>query len=79
MKKIKEQSGFGWDDTLKIATAPDDVWERYIAVSDHYLRLTALIFGANDAVDESVLQHVPLVEFRRNMENIVSRVQTVCV
>jgi hypothetical protein len=49
VKKIKEQSGFGWDDTLKIATAPDDVWERYIAVSDHYLRLTALIFGANDA------------------------------
>lgn len=32
VKAIREQLGFGWDDTLKIATAPEDVWETYIAV-----------------------------------------------
>ncbi|KZP07058.1 hypothetical protein FIBSPDRAFT_717654, partial [Athelia psychrophila] len=31
VKAIREQLGFGWDDTLKIATAPEDVWETYIA------------------------------------------------
>jgi hypothetical protein len=49
VKKIKEQLGFGWDNTLKIATAPDDVWERYIAVSSYYLKLTVLTIGINDA------------------------------
>jgi hypothetical protein len=29
VKKIKEQSGFGWDNTLKIATAPDRVCHGY--------------------------------------------------
>lgn len=33
VKTLREQSGFGWDETLKIAMATDDVWERYIAVS----------------------------------------------
>ncbi|KAG1719539.1 uncharacterized protein EDB91DRAFT_1065513 [Suillus paluster] len=27
----KLQSGFGWDNTLKIVTAPPDVWEKYLA------------------------------------------------
>ncbi|KAG2125081.1 hypothetical protein DEU56DRAFT_744042 [Suillus clintonianus] len=32
VKKLREQSGFGWDNTLKIVTAPPDVWEKYLAV-----------------------------------------------
>ena len=32
---IRKSSGFGWDDTAKICTAPDDVWEKYIQVSWH--------------------------------------------
>ncbi|KAG0691483.1 hypothetical protein DFH29DRAFT_1010956 [Suillus ampliporus] len=31
IKKLWEQSGFGWDNTLKIVTAPPDVWEKYLA------------------------------------------------
>ncbi|KAG0697719.1 hypothetical protein DFH29DRAFT_1003501 [Suillus ampliporus] len=30
VKKLREQSGFGWDNTLKIVTAPPDVWEKYL-------------------------------------------------
>ncbi|XP_058081307.1 uncharacterized protein LOC131229382 [Magnolia sinica] len=29
-RKALSASGFGWDDDLKIVTAPDDVWEDYI-------------------------------------------------
>ncbi|OJA15947.1 hypothetical protein AZE42_13799, partial [Rhizopogon vesiculosus] len=32
VKKLREQSGFGWDNTLKIVIAPPDVWEKYINV-----------------------------------------------
>ena len=32
VRAIRENSGFGWDDTRKVATAPDDVWDRYIQV-----------------------------------------------
>ena len=32
VKKLRGESGFGWDSTLKIVTAPSDVWERYLAV-----------------------------------------------
>lgn len=34
--------------------------------------LVFVFFGANDAVDRSVLQHVPLDEFKRNMAAIVA-------
>ncbi|KAF7965578.1 hypothetical protein HWV62_42846 [Athelia sp. TMB] len=30
VKAIREQSGFGWDDGLKITTATEDVWETYL-------------------------------------------------
>jgi hypothetical protein len=30
-KKVKENSGFGWNSTLQIPTAPDDVWDNYIS------------------------------------------------
>ncbi|OAX39376.1 hypothetical protein K503DRAFT_645862, partial [Rhizopogon vinicolor AM-OR11-026] len=30
IKKLREQSRFSWDDTLKIVTAPPDVWEKYL-------------------------------------------------
>ena len=29
---VKENSGFGWDIEKQIPTAPDEVWETYIAV-----------------------------------------------
>ncbi|KAJ7698104.1 hypothetical protein B0H17DRAFT_878603, partial [Mycena rosella] len=32
VRKLREQSGFGWDDGLKMVTASDDVWEVYIEV-----------------------------------------------
>ncbi|OAX43615.1 hypothetical protein K503DRAFT_765706 [Rhizopogon vinicolor AM-OR11-026] len=32
IKKLREQSGFGWDNTLKIVIAPPDVWEKYLKV-----------------------------------------------
>ncbi|KAF7358417.1 Myb-like domain-containing protein [Mycena venus] len=31
VRKLREQSGFGWDDGLKIVTASDDVWAAYLA------------------------------------------------
>jgi hypothetical protein len=37
VKAIRESSGFGWDDTQKICTAPNDVWGKYIQVSTRYL------------------------------------------
>ena len=32
MKKIRDQSGFGWNDAQKIPTAPDDVWMHFLEV-----------------------------------------------
>jgi len=32
VKKLRELSGFGWDDDLKIVTATDEVWEAYLQV-----------------------------------------------
>ncbi|XXQ34018.1 Myb/SANT-like domain-containing protein [Plasmodiophora brassicae] len=31
-RSLLDMSGFGWDDNLKVATAPDDVWEKLLAV-----------------------------------------------
>ena len=39
--------------------------------------LVTVFFGANDAVDERVLQHVPLNEYESNMRSIVSRIKAV--
>lgn len=36
-----------------------------------------VFFGANDAVDPLVLQHVPLNEYEENMREIVSKIQQV--
>jgi hypothetical protein len=33
VKKLREQSGFGWDSTTNKVMAPDDVWEKYLTVS----------------------------------------------
>lgn len=30
-KRLKENSGFGWNSVLEIPTAPDDVWDNYIS------------------------------------------------
>lgn len=30
MKKLKDNSGFGWDEDLKVPTAPAEVWDAYI-------------------------------------------------
>ena len=32
VKKLVNQSGWGWDDEQKIAVAPADVWDTYVAV-----------------------------------------------
>lgn len=32
VKHIQEQSGFGWDDTNHIVTAPPDIWDSYLQV-----------------------------------------------
>ena len=32
VKKLANQSGWGWDDDQKVAVAPSDVWDTYIAV-----------------------------------------------
>ena len=32
VKKLVNQSGWGWDDDQKVAVAPSDVWDTYIAV-----------------------------------------------
>ena len=34
--------------------------------------LVFVFFGANDAVDPQVLQHVPLAEYSRNIDSIVT-------
>jgi len=31
VRELREQSGFGWDEVKHLATAPHDVWERYLA------------------------------------------------
>ena len=36
-----------------------------------------IFFGANDAIDESVLQHVPLEEYRSNLKEIIVKITTV--
>ncbi|KAI0354583.1 hypothetical protein OH77DRAFT_469275 [Trametes cingulata] len=30
VKKLRDQSGFGWNESEHLVTAPDDVWERYL-------------------------------------------------
>jgi hypothetical protein len=33
VQTLRGLSGFGWDDATHMVTAPDDVWEHYLAVS----------------------------------------------
>jgi hypothetical protein len=35
VKKLANQSGWGWDSERKVAVAPPDVWDTYIAVRPH--------------------------------------------
>lgn len=35
--KLQNQSGFGWDDGLKMVTASDEVWATYLKVRVHTL------------------------------------------
>ena len=39
VKKLRDLSGFGWDEERKVVTAADDVWDKYIAVRDQYCML----------------------------------------
>jgi hypothetical protein len=32
VRKLRQQSGFGWDDELKMVTAEDSVWDAYLKV-----------------------------------------------
>ena len=32
VKKLREVSGFGWDDGAKLVTVSDDVWDIYLKV-----------------------------------------------
>jgi len=32
LKELKNNSGFGWDEKLKLPTAPESVWEALIAI-----------------------------------------------
>jgi len=41
--------------------------------------LVVLFFGANDSIDEKVLQHVPLDEFQSNLNKIVTSLVQVCI
>ena len=36
VNKLRNQSGFGWDDGLKMVTASDDVWATYLKVRSIY-------------------------------------------
>jgi lysophospholipase L1-like esterase len=45
-----------------------------VVINDHPDFIT-LFFGANDSVDERVLQHVPITEYRTNLESIVQKIQ----
>ncbi|KDQ13310.1 hypothetical protein BOTBODRAFT_45272 [Botryobasidium botryosum FD-172 SS1] len=33
VKTLREQSGFSWDEDVQIVTAPDDVWDYYLAAN----------------------------------------------
>jgi len=35
VKKLVNQSGWGWDDERKLTVAPSDVWDTYVAVRLH--------------------------------------------
>lgn len=53
-------------------------WARQIVdkvVTPHSADLVFVFFGANDAVDKSVLQHVPLEEYRDNLAHIVQQIR----
>lgn len=36
VKKLADQSGWGWDDERKVAIAPPDVWDTYITVCPNF-------------------------------------------
>jgi lysophospholipase L1-like esterase len=55
-------------------------WARQVVqevVVDERPDLVFVFFGANDAVDESVLQHVPLEEYRSNLQYIARTLREV--
>ncbi|KAJ7851311.1 hypothetical protein B0H14DRAFT_2350369, partial [Mycena olivaceomarginata] len=35
VRKLRDLSGFGWDDGLKMVTASDEVWELYLATHEN--------------------------------------------
>ena len=54
-------------------------WARYVVddvvISEHP-NLLFVFFGANDAIDQSQPQHVPLEEFQSNLEEIIRKVHS---
>jgi len=46
-----------------------------VVLNEPALSLIAIFFGANDAIDELVLQHVPLDKYEANLREMVRRLQ----
>jgi hypothetical protein len=42
VRKLRDLSGFGWDEGLKMVTASEDVWELYLAVCSSPSSLSTL-------------------------------------
>lgn len=53
-KALKANSGFGWDADRRLPTAPEDVWERYLAVHKKAAKFRSETFPFFDVM-ESIL------------------------
>jgi hypothetical protein len=40
VKKLKDMSGFGWDDNTKTVTAPNEVWDKLLEVRSSKLMIS---------------------------------------
>jgi hypothetical protein len=57
-KALKSNSGFGWDDALQIPTAPESVWNSYLAVHKEAREFQRKTFEYFDEFDEIYSDHI---------------------
>ncbi|KIL54101.1 hypothetical protein M378DRAFT_63866, partial [Amanita muscaria Koide BX008] len=51
VKRLKEMSGFGWDDTAKTVTAPNEVWDKLLELGKWKSKGFPLFDNMADLVD----------------------------
>lgn len=56
VKALRHLSGFGWDETEQMVTAPEEVWAAYLEVSNTTMSAARLLTPAVEAAESDEVQ-----------------------